>query len=155
MEIYLSKKGKKLLEEKLELIEKEIVDTYKRMGESAKVDNDLRENPEYNELQTKVSYALPLEKSKIREMLNNSLIIEEQEFYKNFNGKEVVIGSKVKILYNNIEEEYSIVGQGEDDPMSNIISYSCDFAKNLVGKMKNDKFKYKNAEIIILDIVLN
>ncbi len=152
--MYLSKKGKKILEDKLEKIEKEIIETYKLMGESTKIDNDLRENPEYNELQTKVSYKLPLEKSKIKEILNDSLIIENQDFYKNFKGEEVVIGSKVTVLYNGDEEEYYIVGHGEEDPFNNIISYTCDFAINLIGKKTNEEFKFKNANIKILKIEL-
>ena len=147
MKVYLSKKGKALLEEKINLIDKEIIDTYKQMGESTKIDNDLRENPEYNELQNKVSYKLPLEKSKLKETLNNSLIIEEQDFYKNFDGSKVIIGSKVTLLYGDKEEIYLIVGNGEDDPFENIISYNCDFAINLIGKklMKN-----LNIETLIL-----
>lgn len=152
MKVYLSKKGKALLEEKINLIDKEIIDTYKQMGESTKIDNDLRENPEYNELQNKVSYKLPLEKSKLKEILNNSLIIEEQDFYKNFNGNEVIIGSKVTLLYGDKEEIYLIVGNGEDDPFENIISYNCDFAINLIGKKINEEFKYRNFNIKILKI---
>ena len=152
MKVYLSKKGKALLEEKINLIDKEIIDTYKQMGESTKIDNDLRENPEYNELQNKVSYKLPLEKSKLKETLNNSLIIEEQDFYKNFNGNEVIIGSKVTLLYGDKEEIYLIVGNGEDDPFENIISYNCDFAINLIGKKINEEFKYRNFNIKILKI---
>ena len=154
MKIYLSKKGKKLLEEKIDLIEKEIIETYKQMGESTKLDNDLRENPEYNELQNKVSYALPLEKKKLKDTLNNALIIEEQDFYKNFDGIKIIIGTKVTLLYNDNKEIYLIVGEGEDNPFENIISYNCDFAVNLIGKKVNDEFKYKNANIKILDIEL-
>ena len=150
--IYISREGKKKLEEKLIKIEKEIVETYRLMGESTKIDNDLRENPEYNELQNKVSYKLPFEKKQVVEMLNDSLIIEEQEFYKNFSGEEVIIGSKVTLLYNGVEEEYFIVGQGEEEPFENIISYSCDFAVSLINKKINDEYKYRNSNIKILKV---
>lgn len=154
MIIYLSKKGKQLLEDRIEKVEKEIIETYKQMGESTKIDNDLRENPEYNELQNKVSYKLPLEKQQLKEILNNSLIIEEQEFYKTFNGNEVIIGSQVTLLYNGAEEVYLIVGYGEEDPFENIISYNCDFASNLIGKKVNEEYKYKGANIKIINIKL-
>ena len=72
MSIYISLNGKKKLIDRLDIIEKEITETYRLMGESTKVDNDLRENPEYLELQTKISYKLPLERSKVKEILNNS-----------------------------------------------------------------------------------
>lgn len=153
--IYISKKGKRKLEEKLVLIEKEIIETYRLMGESTKIDNDLRENPEYNELQNKVSYKLPFEKSKVKEVLNDSLIIEEQDFYKNFSGEEIIVGSKVTLLYNDEEEIYLIVGYGEEDPFNNIVSYNCDFANSLIGKKLNEEFKYKNAKIKIIKIELN
>ena len=154
MEIYLSRKGKKILEDKLESIEKEITETYKMMGESTKIDNDLRENPEYLELQTKVSYKLPLEKSRIKETLNNSLIIEEQDYYKSFNGDKVIVGCKVTLISNGEEEIYSIVGYGEEDPFNNIISYNCDFANSLIGKTLNSEFNYKNSSIKIVKIEL-
>lgn len=152
--IYISKKGKEKLQEKIELLDKEINETYRMMGESTKIDNDLRENPEYLELQTKVSYKLPFEKRKIAEVLRECLIIEEQEFYKNFDGDKVIIGSKVFLLYNNEKEEYDIVGYGEEDPFNNIIAYNCDFANNLLGKKKGEEFKYKNSFIKIIDIKL-
>ena len=152
MSVYISLVGKKKLLDKLESIEKEITETYRLMGESTKVDNDLRENPEYLELQTKISYKLPLERSKVKEILNNSLVIEEQEFYKLFNGEEVIIGSKVTLIYDNAEEIYHIVGEGEEDPFNNIISYKCDFAFNLIGKKINEEFKYKNANIKVIKI---
>ena len=149
MKMYLSKKGKLLLEDRLYEIEKEITETYRLMGESTKVDNDLRENPEYLELQTKVSYKLPLEKSKIKETLTNACIIEEQDFYKEFDGSEVIIGSKVSLLYDNQKEVFYIVGEAQEDPFNNIISYNCDFATNLLGKKINSEFKYKNSTIRI------
>lgn len=149
--IYISKKGKKIIEDKIDFIEKQITETYKMMGESTKIDNDLRENPEYNELQNLVSYKLPYEKQKLREILLNSSIIEDQDFYKNYNDT-VIINSKVTLLYNNDKEIYNIVGYGEEDPINNIISYTCDFAVNLLGKSKNEEFRYKNSTIKILDI---
>ena len=154
MSIYISLNGKKKLIDRLDIIEKEITETYRLMGESTKVDNDLRENPEYLELQTKISYKLPLERSKVKEILNNSLVIEEQEFYKLFSGEVVIIGSKVTLIYDSVEEIYYIVGEGEEDPFNNIISYKCDFASNLIGKRINEEFKYKNANIKIVKIEL-
>ena len=154
LKLYISRNGKLLLEEKLLTIEKEITETYRLMGESTKIDNDLRENPEYLELQTKVSYKLPLEKSKIKEILNSSLIIEEQDFYKTFTGNEVIIGAVISLLYNGIEEVYKIVGYGEEDPFNNIILYNCDFAINLIGKVKGSEFSFRNSKIKILDISL-
>ena len=142
------------MEKKLLMIENEIIETYRLMGESTKIDNDLRENPEYLELQTKVTYKLPYEKNIIKEKLNNSLIIEDQDFYTNFDGNEVIIGSKVTILYNGDEEEYLIVGDGEEDPFNNVISYNCDFANNIIGKKLNEEFKYREADIKIKKIEL-
>lgn len=152
--IYISKKGKEKLEKKLELIDKEIIDTYKKMGESTKIDNDLRENPEYLDLQTKVSYKLPFEKKEIKEILNDSVIIENQDFYKNFDSQTVIIGSKIELLYNDNVEIYEIVGYGDDDPFNNIISYNCDFSKNLIGKKTNEEFFYKNNKIKVLKVEL-
>ena len=152
--IYLSKEGKKQLEKKIDAIDQEIIDTYRMMGESTKIDNDLRENPEYLDLQTKVSYKLPHEKNKLKEVLRNSLILEDQDFYKNFDGETVIVGAKVTLLYNGDKEEYSIVGYGQDDPFNNVIIYNCDFANSLLGKKKGEQFQYKNSTIKILKIEL-
>ena len=60
----------------------------------------------------------------------NSLIIEEQDFYKNFDNNTAIISSKITLLYNNETEVYSIVGYGEEDLLNNFISYNCNFALN-------------------------
>ena len=152
--IYVSLNGKVLLEHKLKEIEKQIIETYRLMGESSKNDNDLRENPEYNELQNKVSYELPLAKSRIKEIIRNCVIIENEKFYKNFDKQMVIIGCNVKILFNNEVEIYQIVGYGEEDPFEGKIAYNCRLASTLIGKRINEEFLYQNNIIKIIDVWL-
>ena len=124
------------------------------MGESSKSDNDLRENPEYNELQNSVSYSLPQAKNQIKDIINKCIIIENEDFYKQFDKKNVIIGCKVKILFNCIEEIYHIVGYGEDDPYKGSISYNCKLSKALIGKKVNEELMYQNNKIKIVEVWL-
>ena len=62
---FVSRKGLSSLIKMKETLKNELYRATKEMGESVKRDNDLRENPEYMQLQTKISYELP---SKIAEL---------------------------------------------------------------------------------------
>ena len=67
----ISKKGYKKLCEELKNVDSEIIETQREMGESAKRDNDLRENPEYMELRVKAMYTLPQKKQKLDERVKD------------------------------------------------------------------------------------
>ena len=103
----ISKKGYKKLCEELKNVDGEIIETQREMGESAKRDNDLRENPEYMELRVKAMYTLPQKKQKLYERVKDCKIIEETNEYKNFDGN-VIVGSKVKVICDGEEETYII-----------------------------------------------
>ena len=69
----ISKKGYEKLCEEYHSMDQKITDTQRKMGESAKRDNDLRENPEFMELRVKAMYTLPAEKEQLykKYLLNN------------------------------------------------------------------------------------
>ena len=71
------------------------------MGESTKIDNDLRENPEYNELQNKVSYKLPLEKSKLKDYANKLTFDMNDEEYKTLQEEFEIILKQMRRVQRN------------------------------------------------------
>ena len=97
----LSQVGYDKIMKQVSELEEEMALTEKKMGESVKRDNDLRENPEFLELRVKAMYTLPAKKQELLSIVKNALILEESEEYQNFDGSTVIIGSKSlqKVFY--------------------------------------------------------
>jgi len=118
----------------------------------AKALGDLSENAEYDSARAEQAEI----EGRIKELetiLDNYILVTEGD------GKTVNIGSRVKVLYvdENEEEEYLIVGKTEADPFENKISNESDIAKAIIGKKVNDKvtvnskagsYKLKIVEIL-------
>ena len=109
---------------------------------------DLRENAEYDaammdyqDIETRIY--------KIEKFLDNCIVIEKQI-------NEVGIGSKIKVLIDDEEDFYDIVGPSEVDSLNNKISYLSDFGKKVMGLKINDKAEINGNDysynIKILDI---
>ncbi len=147
----ISKKGYKKLCEELKNVDGEIIETQREMGESAKRDNDLRENPEYMELRVKAMYTLPQKKQKLDERVKDCKIIEETNEYKNFDGN-VIVGSKVKVICDGEEETYIILGDNEGNLDNNIISCKAPFAQALLGKHIKEIVNFNGMIIQIEEI---
>ena len=147
----ISKKGYKKLCEELKNVDNEIIETQREMGESAKRDNDLRENPEYMELRVKVMYTLPQKKQKLYERTQKCKIIEETSEYRNFDGN-VIVGSKVKVICDSEEETYIILGDNEGDLDNNIMSCKAPFAQALLGKHIKEIVSFNGMIIQIEEI---
>lgn len=149
----ISRVGYERLKKELKKIDKEMVNTQIAMGESAKKDNDLRENPEYMDLRVKLMYTLPKEKEKILSRLENAIIIEETSEFKNFDGK-IIPGTIVEVIFDNVNETYKILGDDEatfyDDEY--ILSCNAPIAKSLLGKKNGDKIEFNNFKIAILSV---
>ncbi|CDZ74480.1 Transcription elongation factor GreA [Peptoniphilus sp. ING2-D1G] len=123
--------------EGLEKIESEIeyLKTVRRKEVSERIKvalgyGDLSENSEYDEAkneQAQVEERI----AKLEVMLRNAKVIDENKL-----NKEVVnIGSKVKIknLIDGEEDEYSIVGSAEADPLEGKISNESPVGSKLIG----------------------
>ncbi|MBQ9313439.1 MAG: GreA/GreB family elongation factor [Clostridia bacterium] len=145
----MSKAGYDKIMTQISEIEEEISLTEKKMGESVKRDNDLRENPEFLELRVKVMYTLPIKKKELLDIAKNAIILEETEEYKDFDGLKVIIGSKVVLTIDGEEEELTIMGYGEADWDNNIISYEAPMAQAILGKHVGDVVKFNSLEICI------
>lgn len=149
----ISRVGYERLKKELKKIDKEMVNTQIAMGESAKKDNDLRENPEYMDLRVKLMYTLPKEKEKILSRLENAIIIEETSEFKNFDGK-IIPGTIVEVIFDDVNETYKILGDDEatfyDDEY--ILSCNAPIAKSLLGKKNGDEIEFNNFKIAILSV---
>ncbi len=128
--------------EGLEKIESEIeyLKTVRRKEVSERIKvalgyGDLSENSEYDEAkneQAQVEERI----AKLEMMLRNAKVIDENKL-----NKEVVnIGSKVKIknLLDGEEDEYSIVGSAEADPLEGKISNESPVGSKLIGLKVGD-----------------
>ncbi len=149
---YISKKGHEELYKIYLNFDNQIAQCQKEMGKSAKRDNDLRENPEYMELRVKAMYTLPEQKRMAYERYNNAIIIEDMEEYKKFDGSYVIIGSKVRLLIDNEEEIYTILGNKEGNIDENIISCESPIAQAILGKKLGETIIFNNMHITILSV---
>ncbi len=129
-QVFLTDEGLKKYEQELEDLRtnkrKEIADKIK----VALSFGDLSENSEYDEAkneQAKVEARIV----ELEAMLKNVKIIDDDEL----NGEQVGIGSKVKVLDLEFDEEceYQVVGSAEADPLSGKISDESPVGKALLG----------------------
>jgi len=149
---YITRKGYQKLCEDYDKIAQEVENTLKEMGESAKRDNDLRENSEYMDLRVKAMYVLPEQKRKMYERKQNAVIIEETDEYKNFDGTTVIIGSEVELIIDGEIEVYKILGDIESDPDNTIISWKTDLATTVLNKHVGETVELNNMKIIIKSV---
>ena len=105
--------------------EKEVADQIKE----ARSFGDLSENSEYDEAKTEQG-KLYSRIAEVENLIENAEIIE-----RSYETGKVVIGSTVRVhdLDEDFEEEYTIVGSQEADPMSGRISDDSPFGRGLMG----------------------
>lgn len=137
---YLSRKGLERLSAQRDQLREDLQRSTKEMGESVKRDNDLRENPEYMQLQTKVSYELPNKIAEITKILETHLLIEDTEAIKNGHFDEVQVGMQVTLIDEEGGERLiSILGYEESNPEEGVVSYLTPVAKILIHKGVGDE----------------
>lgn len=107
--------------------EKEVAEQIKE----ARSFGDLSENSEYDEAKNEQG-KLYSRIAEVENILENCVVIEEE----NHDGKMVRLGSKIKVLDVEFEEEetYEVVGSQEADPMNGRISEDSPFGRALLGK---------------------
>ena len=84
--------------------------------------------------------------------MHDGIIIEECEFFKSFNGSEVIPGSKVVYDIDGETETLTILGDNESDLHNNTISASTPMAKVLIDKHINELIDFNGKKIIIKSI---
>lgn len=152
---FVSQKGLSALLEARGNLQNELYKATKEMGDSVKRDNDLRENPEYMQLQTKISYELPSKIADIGNVIENHILIEETDSVKNDEFDEVVPGCQVKIEdeYGN-QRVFSIMGYDESDPSIGVISYLTPIAQELLYKAVGEEVQLiSNGKNVFYEII--
>lgn len=149
---WITRKGYKKLYEEYCNIDAEIAKVNLQIGESAKRDADLRENPEFMSLRVKAMYELPAQKRELWNRYENAAIIEESEAYKNFDGNTVIIGSVVTIDFDGDIEEYTILGNAEGDIDTNILSCGAPISEALLGHVVGDSVIFNAMTMKILKV---
>ncbi len=139
-EMQLTRTGVRLLRKQREALQDELRQSTREMGESIKRDNDLRENPEFLQLQTKISYELPNKISEISRMLDSHTLIEESEAIRNGDFSEVLPGMQVELISETGEKRIVLIlGFGEGEPSKGIVSYLTPVAQMLLHKGVGDE----------------
>lgn len=149
---YISQKGYEKMYEEILNIDDQIDITNKRMGESARRDNDLRENPEFMELRVKAMYELPSKKEELKRKYSTAVIIQDTKEYKEFDGTTVVIGAEVTLEFDGDICTYLILGNDEGDLKNDILSCEAPISKALIGKKVGEVIRYDNVQIKILGV---
>ena len=131
--VYLTQEGldelKKELDELINIKRPENIQAIKE----ARALGDLSENAEYDAARNEQAQV----ENRIVEL---EAMIEHAVVIKDVKSDKVSIGSTVKILYvdDNEEEVYSIVGSKEADPFDNRISNESPIAQAIIGHRVND-----------------
>ena len=96
---------------------------------------DLSENAEYDEAKNEQS-RLEGEIVELENAIRTAIVIDDE----NVSTDSVNVGTTVRVLYveDDEEEEYSIVGARESDPMNNRISNECPIGAALLGHKEGE-----------------
>lgn len=148
----ISRAGLVKLKTELEDVDAEIQKTLNEMGESAKRDNDLRENPEFMELRVKAMHTLPAQKEKLYWKIKEAIIIEDTPEYKEFDGTTVIVGASVTFTMDGAEKKFTILGSTEGDLKSCILACDAPLAQAMLGKHMGDTFSFNSRTIVIKKI---
>jgi transcription elongation GreA/GreB family factor len=144
-QFYLTRKGRLGLMQQRDQLREQLHASTKEMGESVKRDNDLRENPEFLQLQTKISYELPNKISELTRILATAKLIEETDAIRTSNFDEVLPGMQVELIdAAGGNRVISILGYAEGNPEMGIVSYLTPVAKALIHKSVGDEVSLIN-----------
>ena len=128
----------KMSQERLDALKKELLyletDKAKEVAEQikeARSFGDLSENSEYNEAKT--------EQGKLYSLVENAEIVEKVDT--GMRKGAVTLGSRVKVrdIDEGYEEEYTVVGSQEANPMEGRVSDDSPFGRGLYGHVAGEK----------------
>ena len=132
-QVYLTKEGKKQLEEKLDYYKTvKRPEVIKRIG-LAREFGDLSENSEYDAAKEEQA-RIEGEISDMEQKLRDCILIQKVDTSK------VNIGCRVELLNNTLGQTvtYKIVGTTESDPLNGLISNQSPVGKAVLGKTVGD-----------------
>ncbi|NLP48906.1 MAG: transcription elongation factor GreA [Clostridiales bacterium] len=144
----LTQEGYNKLTDELEHLKTAGRDDIAERISTARSFGDLSENAEYNEAMNEQA-KMEARIAKLEQDLQSVEIIDGSLL----TNKTVAIGSKVKILDIEYDEEleYTILGKNETDPEAGIISDESPLGKALLGKKKNEVVEVETPDGSLLE----
>ena len=137
---YVTRKGLIGLNLKHRELMEDLENSTRAMGRSASIDNDLRENPEFMQLRTKVSYELPRKISELGAVIRAAKLIEDADHIREKDFHEVLPGVEVEMESEDGEPRtHSILGFEEGAPSKGIVSYLSPVGEKLMHKVVGEE----------------
>lgn len=140
--------GLERVKEKLEALKQKRKEITKRIEEAIKL-GDLSENAEYHEAKDDQG----MNEAKIRELES---IIKSAKIVKGGTKSQIDVGASIEVKVNGNNQEFTIVGSAEANPMEGLISNESPLGQAFMGKRKGDtvevdvpagKIKYKIVSV--------
>lgn len=136
MSIPVTVEGKAKMQARLAELEAEIPNVRKWI-EEAREKGDLKENAEYHSAREKLGM-LEGDIADLRSRLAQAVVVDESKIDKS----TIAFGATVTLIDDfDDEEEWQLVGQGEDDPLDNKILTTSPMGQALVGSKVGDTVK--------------
>ena len=148
---YYTREGFKKLRNSLDETRIEYEQSLRRLGDVEK-DNNLSESTEFIQERFKITYSYSAERSKIIENLNNAVIIEDTEEYKNWDGQTISRKCEVTIDYNGTEVTYKILGENEADIDNDVLSCSAPIVLSMLGHRVGEFIDFNGNTIYVENI---
>ncbi len=148
---YYTRDGYKRLKNSLEELRVNLEKRLRQLGATEK-ENNLSESTEFIQERFNITYTYANERTKIMENINNAIIIEDTDEYRNWDGKTVSRKCIITIDYNGYKETYKILGYNDADPDNNILSNEAPIVKVLFGHKIGDFVDFCGNTIYIEDI---
>jgi transcription elongation factor GreA len=128
--IPVTAEGKKKIQHELEELQSRVPTIAKAIGD-AREKGDLRENAEYHAAREEMSM-INARIQDLRSKLARAVVVDESQI----DTSRVAFGATVKLedLKDKSVEDWSLVGEGEDDPLENKILTSSPMGSALLGK---------------------
>lgn len=137
---YVTRKGLSVLAQKQKELVEDLEKSTRAMGHSASLDNDLRENPEFMQLRTKVTYELPNKIAELESVIRLARLIDDADHIQNQDFQEVMPGMEVEMESEDGElRVHSILGYEEGNPQQGIVSYLSPVGEKLMNKIVGDE----------------
>ena len=136
--IYLTKKGLEDLQEEYDTISKKRRPEVVERLAAAREMGDLSENAEYTAAREELSF-IDGRLEELEELLKQVELINDG----NHKTQNVDLGSHVVVKIGNKEENFTLVGEWEADPIERKISHESPLGKALFGKAVGDEIEFE------------
>lgn len=136
----ITKTGLEKLRQELDYLKK---DKKKELADRLQVAisyGDLSENADYQEAKEEQN-SMEARINELERTIRQAVVVSDET-----TGDKIGIGSVLTIKSVDGQEEITIVGSEEADPLQGWISFSSPLGKNLIGKKKGDKIQVETPD---------